>query len=146
MRTEAPRGEELDYVVVRQYKPTDRTKLISLLREKWPDYDPGVYCAANYLIAENNGRIVGTVFCLEVNRGMHLYDLVVYRSLRRQGIAAALIKTAEKQAVEIGMENLHITASGPGLVAYYKNLGFVQTSPPSGRIMVKPIVCPQVRI
>ena len=139
MSVEAPRGKELDYVVVRQYKPKDRTELITLLRENWPDYDLGIYRPANYLIAENDGHIVGAVFRQEFNKGMHLYDLVVSQSARRQGIAAALIKTVEEQAVEIGIESLHITASGPKLVSYYKKLGFKQASPPKGRLMVKPL-------
>ncbi len=145
MSQEAPRGEELSDVVIRQYRPEDRTELLSLLRESWPNYDPGIYRAKDYLIAENKGRIVGTVFCREVHTDMHLFDLIASESFRRQGIAAALIKAAEKRAAIQGLEHVRITADSDELVGYYERLGF-KLSDAENRIMVKPIAClsPQI--
>lgn len=142
MNQEAPRREELDYVVIRKSTLKDYVALSGLYMEVWPNYDPGIHDITKYQIAENATRLIGAVrlatdSCYE----MHLSDLVVKSKFRKQGIAAALIQVAEGQAANLGLESISLIAENDATANFYKKLGFVITTE-SGvlKIMTKPIV------
>lgn len=142
MRAEAESGEELGYVIIRQYQPQDYGKLVSLMHESYPGYRPSGFLSEEYLVAENQKRIVGAIFCWKLPRYIELADLVVRREFRRQGIAAALVQAAEELATENYRADIRLNdpIEDEKMIAFYESLGFVKVrQTQKGAIMVKQI-------
>ena len=96
-----------------------------------------------FLVAEENGRIVGSAMAgYDGHRGW-VYYVAVAPNRRRQGIGTALMAEVERGLVQIGCPklNLQIRASNEAVVAFYRRLGYdveerismgKRLSPPAG--------------
>ena len=75
--------------------------------------------------AWKENRLIGT---LAMRDGCHICLLFVHPDYHRQGIARALVQTAEKFARENGQEQLTVNSS-PYAVSVYHRLGFSDLTP-----------------
>ncbi len=122
---------------IRPYQEKDRDGLISLWADIFPAssphndpktsldkklrHDPDLL-----LVAVKNGLVVGSVMGgYDGHRGW-IYSLAVTPSLRRKGIASALMHEIEEKLRERGClkVNLQVVSSNSEVVALYKELGF----------------------
>lgn len=140
MRTEAPIGEGLGCATIRPYDRGDFSDLAGLIKSIWPKQGLNPNRALKYIVAQNEGQIVGAILCDEIQSDMHLFNLVVRSEFRGQRIATRLIRAAEVRAAGVGLENLRLTAESDNLIGLYQGLGFVLTDRQE-RIMVKPLPC-----
>lgn len=140
MTKETKTGEEIDYVVIRRYNPQDYEQLNSLAHEVWAESRSRNFYSPMYLVAENQNRILGAVSCRQQKRYVELGDLAVGVRFRRQGIAAALIQTAEETAIAKGRKEIRL--NGPiedeKMVSFYESLGFAAVCrTKDGVVMIK---------
>ncbi len=80
-----------------------------------------------YLVAELNGQIVGTLYFKKVARYLVVSHIWVEDCCRKQGIGAALLKTAIKIGKEKGCKSIKLTVRDVNTDAkeMYSKLGFV---------------------
>ncbi|GGF52763.1 N-acetyltransferase [Marmoricola endophyticus] len=78
-------------------RPTDRDDLVVRLLERDPDA---------VILAEVDGRLVGTVVAVWDGWRAHLYRLAVDPDLRGQGIARRLLDAAEERLRALGAERI----------------------------------------
>lgn len=131
MRAEAER-EELDYVIIRQYRKSDYEALKRLYVVNWPTKLFRSFITEDAIreqgeiifIAENGTEMVGSLFYNPSEDQADLHSLVVKKEYRKQGIAAEVLKAAEEQADADGFAEITIQAENDDLVRYYENLGF----------------------
>ena len=85
--------------------------------------------AGPILIAEADGRMVGSVFCALKDDALYLTRLATRPAWRRQGVGRALMVAAEAQARAIGLERLtlRVRVSLPENRRYFERLGFTVT-------------------
>jgi ribosomal-protein-alanine N-acetyltransferase len=91
------------------------------------------------VVAESEGRLLGFVMVELGSPGIvvtaaYIATLDVDPSIRRMGIAAALMSRAEATAEgrnAVAME-LHVSVANPGAVAFYARMGYVEISRISG--------------
>ena len=78
------------------------------------------------LVAEDDGRIVGTLIFGWDGWRCHLYRLAVAPEARRSGIARALLTRARHRAEEHGSVRLDamVNAENAGAVAFWESCGF----------------------
>ncbi len=122
---------------IRPYKDSDRAGLIALWTEVFPAGSPHNDPATSLdkklrndpdllLVSVKEGRVVGSVMGgYDGHRGW-IYSLAVTPSLRRQGIASALMREIERLLRERGCLklNLQVVSSNSEVVALYEELGF----------------------
>jgi ribosomal protein S18 acetylase RimI-like enzyme len=68
--------------------------------------------SSRFLVAERNGKIVGSVFGGWDGWRGHIYRLVVDPDERRAGLGRRLVEAAEHALVELGARRLSITVAG----------------------------------
>lgn len=79
-----------------------------------------------FLIADNAGRVVGTVMAgYDGHRGW-LYSVAVAPQFRRSGTGTLLIREAEGRLIALGCRkiNLQVRASNAAVSAFYASLGY----------------------
>jgi ribosomal protein S18 acetylase RimI-like enzyme len=79
-----------------------------------------------FFVAEEEGRIAGTIMAgYDGHRGW-LYTVAVDPKLRRRGLGTALVRHAEGalQALGCPKVNLQVRASNAEVVAFYRTLGY----------------------
>jgi ribosomal protein S18 acetylase RimI-like enzyme len=79
-----------------------------------------------FLVALDDGRVVGTAMAgYDGHRGW-LYALAVLPSHRRKGVASALVAAAEARlrALGCGKINLQVRGSNTEVIALYRRLGY----------------------
>ena len=79
-----------------------------------------------FLVAVEDGKIVGTVMGgYDGHRGW-IYSLAVDHRERHRGIGSALIDNIEQELRALGCPkvNLQVVASNSGVVEFYEKLGF----------------------
>jgi len=79
-----------------------------------------------FLVAEVDGKVVGTTMAgYDGHRGW-IYSVAVEESHRRRGIATAMIREAERLLKDAGCPkvNLQVMPDNPGAVALYQSLGY----------------------
>ncbi|HZZ81126.1 MAG TPA: GNAT family acetyltransferase [Gemmataceae bacterium] len=122
---------------IRPYRDTDVADVIALWNEELadaaPHNDPATAIRKKlavdrdlFLVAEMDGKIVGTVMGgYDGHRGW-IYSVAVALSHRRQGIGSILIRHVEKLLTDRGClkVNLQVRASNAGVVAFYQKLGY----------------------
>ena len=128
---------ELGQIKIRPYQQEDRGGLLSLWMEIFPagspHNDPETSLDKKLrndpdllLVAVMDGRVIGSVMGgYDGHRGW-IYSLAVTPSLRRQGIASALMREIENKLRERGCLklNLQVVSSNSEVVALYEELGF----------------------
>ena len=123
--------------ILRPFRFTDQDRVVALWREcdllrPWndPRKDIARKLCVNpewFLVADQGGRIVGTVMAgYEGHRGWINY-LAVEPALQRGGIGRALMARAEELLRDAGCPkiNLMIRRGNAGVMAFYERLGFV---------------------
>jgi len=79
-----------------------------------------------FLVAEDGGRIIGTVMAgYDGHRGW-VYYLAVAPDRRRQGLGSALMGEVERRLAQRGCPklNLQVRASNQEVVSFYRQLGY----------------------
>ena len=78
------------------------------------------------LVAVTDGRLVGTLIVGWDGWRCHLYRLAVEESVRRSGIAGALVAEARRRASDHGAVRIDamVNTDTPGAVAFWENAGF----------------------
>lgn len=126
-------------VRIRSYRDgQDRAAVVDLWREcelLRPWNDPGQDIDRKlrvhphlFLVAEADGRLVGSVMAgYEGHRGWLNY-LAVSADYRRQGIGRRLVAEAERLLLAMGCPklNLQIRTDNPAVVDFYRKLGYQQ--------------------
>jgi ribosomal protein S18 acetylase RimI-like enzyme len=86
------------------------------------------------LVADQDGRILGTVIVGWDGWRCHLYRLAVNQDVRRTGTATALMKEATKRAKALGATRLDamVSVENSEAVAFWEQFGF-QLDPDDGR-------------
>lgn len=123
-------------MIIRKYTESDRTGLIQLWAESFPDdpphNEPSKMIQAKVLVddqifvAEENEQVIGACMAgYDGHRGW-LYSIAVASAQRRRGIGRSLIEEAMKSLKELGCikVNLQIRASNHEVKAFYESLGF----------------------
>ncbi len=126
-----------DATIVRPYSAADRPAVVALWREVFADDPPWnepegmierklTVQPELFLIAEVEGRVVGTVLGgFDGVRGW-IHHLAVATTHRRRGIAAMLMRKAEAGLKALGCPkvNLQVRSTNPGAIAFYQSLGY----------------------
>jgi ribosomal protein S18 acetylase RimI-like enzyme len=120
----------------RKYQPHDKSNLITLWEEVFPDAAPHNQPARVIeeklkvddlvFVAEKDGQILGACQAgYDGHRGW-LYGVAVSPQHRRKGIGTALVKAAIEALREIGCGkvNLQIRAGNTPVADFYQTLGF----------------------
>ncbi|MCI0497990.1 MAG: GNAT family N-acetyltransferase [Thermoplasmata archaeon] len=81
---------------------------------------------AIYLVAEDGGRIVGTVFATHDGRRGWINRLVVDQDRRRRGIGTMLVREAERRldAAGIDITAVHVWEWNAASIATFGSLGY----------------------
>ena len=122
---------------IRPYKESDRAGLLALWTEIFPASSPHNDPVTSLdkklrtdpdllLVSVKEGVVVGSVMGgYDGHRGW-IYSLAVKPSLRRQGIASALMREIEEKLRERGClkVNLQVLASNTKVIALYEELDF----------------------
>ena len=136
---------------VRSFEDRDHDSVVELWNEVFPD-DPPWNAPSGMIqrkrevkdglfwVAEADGRVVGTILAgFDGVRGW-IYHLGVHSSMRRHGVASALMQAAERRLEELGCVkiNLQIRMDNTSVVAFYETLGYsiehrVQMGKPLGK-------------
>jgi ribosomal protein S18 acetylase RimI-like enzyme len=124
-------------VVIRTFGEADSVAVAKLWATVFPDDPPHNAPAIVipkklavqpelFFLAEDDGRIAGTVMAgYDGHRGW-LYTVAVDPALRRRGIGTALVRHAEQALQALGCLkiNLQVRASNAAVVAFYRTLGY----------------------
>jgi ribosomal protein S18 acetylase RimI-like enzyme len=124
-------------VNIRAFEESDRDGVIALWREVFPDSPPHNDPATDinrklkmqrelFLVAESNGKIVGTAMAgYDGHRGW-VYYVAVGSKHRRQGIGRALMEAIEDGLQKLGCHklNLQVRSSNKQAVEFYEKLGY----------------------
>ena len=108
-----------------------------LWREAFPDDPPWNRAAAAvpaklaiqpelFLVACDDGRVVGTAMAgYDGHRGW-LYAVAVREAIRRSGVGARLVAEAERRLRALGCAkiNLQVRSTNRAVVAFYQRLGY----------------------
>jgi ribosomal protein S18 acetylase RimI-like enzyme len=121
---------------IRKFRDSDKTALISLWQNVFPDDTPhnepsrviNMKLAVDDLIiiAESGGELIGACMAgYDGHRGW-LYAVAVAPSQRRKGIGEKLVKFAMQTLKQLGCikVNLQIRSTNIEVAAFYKSLGF----------------------
>lgn len=125
-----------DTVAIRSYRPFDYEQVIAIWREAWGDGRPGDAPAAlayheahdpgPFLVAELDGRVVGTVLASWDGRWAWVTRLAVHVDYRRRGLARLLMAEVEQRLVALGapFAALLVGAENAGATGLYRALGY----------------------
>lgn len=121
--------------VERAFKNGDRTT-IAEIKDMFP--------AGRFLVAEDNGRILGTVFIRITGDSGYFGLLSVDPGLQRSGIGRTLMQAAEKYCEERGCREMtmRIVDARQDLPGYYSRFGYKVTGRepvPAGIPFTKPV-------
>ncbi|MEW4486960.1 GNAT family acetyltransferase [Thalassoglobus sp. JC818] len=124
-------------VEIRNYRSTDRSAVVSLWNEVFPnstghndpeasidrkcEHDDGLF-----FVAQDTGEIVGTAMGgYDGHRGW-IYSLAVLPTRQRQGIGRLLIQHTEVALAKLGCPkvNLQVRSDNGEVVAFYQSLGY----------------------
>lgn len=123
--------------VVRPFAKTDRSAVIALWAEAFPNDPPHNVSAdmidlklrvqpESFLVATVDGAIVGAVMAgFDGVRGW-LHRIAVSVSARRMGVGTTLVRAAERALGRMGCPkvNLQVRVSNQDVVSFYESLGY----------------------
>jgi ribosomal protein S18 acetylase RimI-like enzyme len=126
----------MDSKAIRDCSPHEAAALLRLWRESGAspsatdsleDVSRAISCmGAVVLVAEESGRLIGSVIGgFDGWRGS-LYRLVVHPDFRRRGIARTLVEAAQKRLVQIGARRITamVEKDNSPALAFWKAVGF----------------------
>lgn len=122
---------------IRPYQPKDHDQVVALWSEVFADDPPWNEPTAMirrkltvqpelFFVACIDDLVVGAVMAgFDGVRGW-IYHLAVHQAYRRQGIASALMRAAEKGLAAVGCPkiNLQVRATNLAVIAFYRTLGY----------------------
>jgi len=122
---------------IRPYEASDKSDVIDLWREAFPDSPAWNRPSADirrkltiqrnlFLVAILKGELVGTAMAgYDGHRGW-IYYLAVNQAFRRRGIGRALMTEAEQGLASMGCPklNLQVRAHNRDVIAFYQRLGY----------------------
>jgi len=123
-------------LTIRSYRPTDYDQVIAIWREAWGDGRPGdapaalayhqVHGAGPFLVAELEGRVVGTVLGSWDGRWAWVTRLAVHPGCRRRGLAKLLMARIEQCLAELGASftALLVGTENSAAMGLYRALGY----------------------
>ena len=130
--------------MIRRFDPKDqdeaRTVVLEGLREHFGFLDPSlnpdlsdiqtsfISAGDDFYVAENDGRIVGTVGQLFGEGRARIVRMSVAKSYRKRGIATALLKQCIESAAQRGFREIwaYTQPEWPDAVSFYLGSGFEQ--------------------
>lgn len=79
-----------------------------------------------YIVARDEGRVIGTLRCRKRRRYLGLSRLAVLPDYQRHGIGRRLMEWAEDEARRLGLRRLRgeVRAVMPDLLRYYRRMGY----------------------
>jgi ribosomal protein S18 acetylase RimI-like enzyme len=124
-------------MIIRTFREGDTAGVAALWAEVFPDDPPHNAPALVipqklavqpelFFVADDEGRIAGTVMAgYDGHRGW-LYTVAVDPRLRRRGVGTALVRHAEDALTALGCSkiNLQVRASNAGVIDFYRTLGY----------------------
>jgi len=123
-------------LTIRSYRPTDYDQVIAIWREAWGDGRPGDAASAlayhlthdpgPFLVAELDGRVVGTVLGSWDGRWAWVTRLAVHVDYRRRGLAKLLMAEVEQRLVALGapFAALLVGTENSAAMGLYRTLGY----------------------
>jgi ribosomal protein S18 acetylase RimI-like enzyme len=126
---------------IRRFDVADTDAVVALWQEAFPEYRDATRPQRNphlsianklatqpelFFVAENHGRVIGTVMAgYDGHRGW-LYSLAVDTAMRRHGIGTRLVKQAETALTSLGCPkvNLQVLESKADVRGFYEALGY----------------------
>lgn len=85
------------------------------------DRNPGLF-----LVAEAEGRVIGTAIGAFDGRRGHVYHVAVAPAWRRRGVGTALVRAVESRLFALGVKTIHLRteATNTAARAFYERLGW----------------------
>ena len=79
-----------------------------------------------FLLAEEEGQVVGSVIGTFDGRRGYIYHVAVHPGSRRKGYATALLREIERRLWAIGVQKIRfmVSKSNEAAIAFYRTLGF----------------------
>jgi ribosomal protein S18 acetylase RimI-like enzyme len=122
---------------IRPFLAADHAAVVALWREVFPDDPPwnepsemirrkATVQPELFLVARDGGRVIGTVLAgFDGVRGW-IHHLAVDPSVRRRGVASALMRAAEEGLAKHGCPkvNLQVRATNAAVIALYRRIGY----------------------
>src|SRR5437868_14017213 len=98
----------------------------SVLKETEVDFAARLQDEAAFII-EQDGQLIGSVFCASKGDALYIGRLAVAPAWRRRGIASALVEAAKAEARRLRLSRMTLGAriALPGNVALFRRHGFV---------------------
>ena len=123
-------------IIMRKYKPVDKSSLIALWEKSFPDpaphNDPALMLDCKLkvdrllFVVEKYGEVIGSCIAgYDGHRGW-LYTVAISPELRRKGIGSKLVKHTIAELNKLGCVkiNLQIGVDNEQLTKFYQSLGF----------------------
>jgi ribosomal protein S18 acetylase RimI-like enzyme len=127
-------------VEIREFRPADYEAVMNLWSLSGLPFKPGgrdsrdkmlkeiTQETATFLVAENGGRLIGTVLATHDGRKGWINRLAVLPEFRHRGIARLLLKEAEDSLYRRGLEIITclIEEDNPGSMDFFQRAGYVK--------------------
>lgn len=120
-------------IIVRKFRPSDLSRVYEIERRSFKDPYPALFLMNLYetypetfLVAEENGAVVGYVISRMVNVSGHVLAIAVEPGRRYRGIGRVLMNAVTERLREFGMKDIYLEVriSNTAAVKFYKKLGF----------------------
>lgn len=94
------------------------------------EYEMKDNLVARYVVAEENGRLLGFAGAHMVYEEGHVTNVVVDAACRGKGIGRLLMEALMQYAANLGVQymTLEVRASNQAAISLYKSLGFIKVS------------------
>ena len=124
-----------DMLLIRKFRPSDLQRVYEIEARSFKDpYHPifliNLYelYGDTFLVAEEEGEVVGYVIARKVNAKGHIIAIAVAPEHRCRGIGRALMLAVEEELRKRGIAELwlEVRVSNTRAIKFYKRLGYVE--------------------
>lgn len=122
-------------LMIRRFKPADLQRVYEIEAKSFKDpYHPLFLISLyeqygdTFLVAEQNGKVVGYVIARKVNAKGHIIAIAVDPEHRCRGIGRALMLAVEEELKKKGVTEfwLEVRVSNTRAVKFYRRLGYIE--------------------